>query len=74
MSTQSTIHAVYANDLICAGNVQNFAIRWHKINKLGPRIGYFPKEHKSRLVVKLEQYDTGRDIFQETILNKNILG
>ena len=69
MSTQSTIHVVYANDLICAGNVQNFAIRWHKINKLGPKIGYFPKRNKSWLSVKPEQYDTTGDMFKETTLN-----
>ena len=67
--TQSSKHAVYADDLSCAGKAQNFDIWWLKINKIGSKIGYFPKENKSWLIVKLEQYDAARDIFKEITLN-----
>lgn len=70
VSTLNTKHIAYADDLSCADKAQNLAIWWHEKN-LGPKIGYFPKENKSWLVVKPDQYDKDRDIFKETTLHIN---
>lgn len=44
--TQNTKQAAYADNLSCADNVHNLAIWRHKVNKLGPKIGYFREENK----------------------------
>lgn len=42
--TQNKKDAAYADYLNCVAKSQNLATRWHKTNKLCPRIVYFNKE------------------------------
>ena len=42
--TQNKKHAAYVDNLTCSSKLRECAIWWHKISKLGPKIGFFPKE------------------------------
>ena len=63
VSTQNTKHVSYADGLHCPCKLQNLEIWWHKINKLGSKIGYILKENKSWLDVKPKQYDAAGNIY-----------
>ena len=43
----------FADDLAVAGKINEIKIFWDVIEKIGPKYGYFPKDSKSYLTVKL---------------------
>ena len=68
-ATVNTKYAAYADDISCVGKLRNILTWWKKLNTFGPKMGYFRRANKSRLIVRPEKYETAKGIFKDTNLN-----
>ena len=69
VSTNDTKQAVYADDLISAGQLQPLLNWWENLLKVAPTVGYYPKPSKSWLIVKPEKVELAKQIFKDTKIN-----
>ncbi|XP_066911589.1 uncharacterized protein [Clytia hemisphaerica] len=58
--------AAFADDLAGGGKLINLLKWWNEINRIGPSLGYFPKASKSWLIVKEDQLEEAKKLFQGT--------
>ena len=68
-TSRSVTHVAFADDLAGAGSLECLRKWWDNINKLGPLIGYYPKETKSWIVVKADKIEKAGDIFNGIKIN-----
>ena len=65
-SSSQVIQTWYADDTSAAGQLRNIGIWWEHINKMGPKLGYFPNGAKSWLVVKNDCLLEASELFKDT--------
>ena len=58
--------AVYADDLIVAGPIDQIRIWWNTLCRLGPKFGYFPEGSKSWIIVRENAKERAQTIFDNT--------
>ena len=62
----------YADDLSGAGKISDLKNWWDLVTELGPTMGYIPNAAKSVLIVKPDQYDCAKHLFEgsEVVITK----
>ena len=58
--------AAFADDMSASGKVVSLKECWIRLIEVGPKYGYYPQPTKSWLIVKPEQLDEARRIFEGT--------
>jgi hypothetical protein len=56
----------YADDTASGGYLENLKKWWDELCKLGPKLGYFPNEKKTKLLVKREHHAKALSFFRNT--------
>ena len=67
-------HLAFADDLSGGGKLSEIRSWWDHLKALGPKIGYFPNEGKSWLIVKEANLEVANEIFKGSSLNITIEG
>ena len=64
------IHLAFADDLASGGKLEDILAWWKSLKELGPKIGYYPNESKSWLIVKREtSEDAAKIVFVDSEIN-----
>ena len=64
--SESTVQAWFADDATGVGSLQNLKQWWDGLSTIGPLFGYYPNAAKTCLVVRDEQEEVARQIFDNT--------
>ena len=67
-------HVAYADDLAGGSKLELLREWWDRCVQFGPAIGYYPKPSKSWLVVKQNQHERAKTIFEGTGVNITTVG
>ena len=63
------MHVAFADDLAGAGRLRGIRIWWDQVKSVGPKLGYYPNASKSWLIVKEQELEQAREIFQNIKIN-----
>ena len=66
LQTDDVCQIWYADDASATSKLKNPKAWWDRLNKIGPKFGYYPNASKTWLIVKEEAYDEAHTIFDRS--------